>query len=126
VGINCCDQDRKTFTCGAVGDITARAGLRLLRDDVRPFYTLAVQQWNARNCPVDDNTVSGRAEASPLICPVAKHPLFFHWVADPLAEVDRYHERAMELYAMHVVLFTSGNLLVVLAVLWVLFYLGFK
>lgn len=126
VGMDCCDQETKVFTCGAVPDNAARAGIRLLRDDIRPFYLLAVQQWAARLCPVDDNTAEGRAQAAPLICPQARHPLFFHWVRDPLLEVDTFYDKAMHMYRMHLLTFAIWNFGLLLGLLWLLFFLGLK
>lgn len=126
VGLNCCNQETGEYHCGAVGDKTARSGLRLLRDDVRPFYALAVQEWEAKKCPEDTNTAKGYAKASPLICPRSGHPLFFHWVADPLLEVDLFYEKAMSMFSMHIVCFTLGNFLIGLLLSWALFLMGFK
>lgn len=67
VGINCCKPDGEAFSCGLA--LTARAGLRLLRDDVRHLYALGVDEWSSKF-------------ESPV-----KHPLFFEWVTDPLADV---------------------------------------
>merc|ERR1719468_1115062 len=124
VGTDCCDQETKAFTCGAVGDPRARAGLRLLRADIRPFYALAVQEWAARLCPLDDNTVQGRAKASPLICPMSRHPLFFHWVVDPLLEVDNLYNKGITTWSTHSVLFFVSNFFLTLALLWGLFVIG--
>jgi len=64
VGTNCCEG--KVFKCGEVDNPLARAGMRLLSDNQRPFYLLAVQAWSATyGLPV-------------------KHPLFFEWVKDPV------------------------------------------
>lgn len=67
VGVNCCDGDHAAnFTCGDVDNRLARSGMRLLSDNQRPYYVLAVQEWSATyGLPV-------------------KHPLFFTWVKDPL------------------------------------------
>jgi len=54
-----------TFGCGGVTNRLAHSGLRLIREDQRNFYRLAVQQ----------------AEAAYRI--VAPHPLFFYWTEDP-------------------------------------------
>jgi len=70
VGINCCDPSGLNFKCGDSANVNARAGIRVLRDDTRPFFLMAVQEWTAW-----------------LQMP-AKHPLFFNWVQDPLMEVD--------------------------------------
>mmetsp|Transcript_49658 Transcript_49658/g.105724 ORF Transcript_49658/g.105724 Transcript_49658/m.105724 type:complete len:319 (+) Transcript_49658:146-1102(+) len=126
VGLNCCNQETGDYHCGAVGDKTARAGLRLLRDDVRSYYALAVQEWSAKKCPDQVNTLSGLAEASPLLCPEVRHPLFFHWVTDPLEQVDAFHERGMAMFGMHVTIFCVGNFVVSLLLFWGLFALGFK
>lgn len=126
VGMDCCDQETRTFTCGAVGDERARAGIRLLRDDIRPFYHLAVQEWAARLCPLDDNTLTGRSQVSPLICPQARHPLFFHWVVDPLVEVDNFYEKSINMYRTQIAGFAIGNLFLVLALLWAFFACGVR
>jgi hypothetical protein len=67
VGINCCSGAASNgFKCGQVNNPLARAGMRLLSDNQRPFYVLAVQEWSAQyGLPV-------------------KHPLFFEWVKDPI------------------------------------------
>lgn len=126
VGMDCCDQETRTFTCGAVGDPRARAGIRLLRNDVRPFYTLAVQEWEARQCPLDDNTLKGKASQAPLICPQSRHPLFFHWVVDPLLEVDNYWAKAASMYGFHMVVFFVGNFVLTLGMLWGFLLLGVR
>lgn len=72
VGINCCDPAGNGFTCGEVGNPMARAGIRMLREDARPFFLMAVQEWDSQyKLP-------------------SKHPLFFYWVQDPLTQIDGY------------------------------------
>lgn len=72
VGKNCCDPSGEGFTCGLSGlapQMTPRAGLRQLYDYERHLYRLAVDEWASKfNLPV-------------------KHPLFFEWVVDPIADV---------------------------------------
>jgi len=77
VGVNCCDGNTaKNFTCGEVRNPLARSGMRLLNDNQRPFYLLAVQEWSATyGLPV-------------------KHPLFFTWVKDPLETESRFVDTA--------------------------------
>jgi len=126
IGVDCCDKESKTFTCGAAGSRKARAGIRLLRDDVRPFYKMAVQQWEAQMCPLDDNTLKSQAKSAPHICPHARHPLFFHWVVDPLLEVDNFLLKSEQAFHQHVLLFVFGDIAFLLVLLWFLFFLGLK
>lgn len=126
VGVDCCDKESKTFTCGAAGSRKARAGIRLLRDDIRPFYRMAVEQWEAQMCPLDDNTLKSQAKSAPHICPHARHPIFLHWVVDPLLEVDTYVLKSEQAFHQHLLLFTMGNTGFLLFFLWFLFFLGLK
>eukprot|EP00747_Dinoflagellata_sp_TGD_P161818 gnl/TRDRNA2_/TRDRNA2_178760_c0_seq1.p1 gnl/TRDRNA2_/TRDRNA2_178760_c0~~gnl/TRDRNA2_/TRDRNA2_178760_c0_seq1.p1 ORF type:complete len:355 (-),score=51.14 gnl/TRDRNA2_/TRDRNA2_178760_c0_seq1:107-1171(-) len=70
VGVNCCNGFSLDFHCGDSGDPKARAGLRLMDDTQRTYFRLAVQQ----------------AEAAYGI--KAIHPIFFHWVEDPLQDMN--------------------------------------
>merc|ERR1719195_403944 len=73
VGMNCCKGDGSDWNCGQwYDDPQARAGLRLMRDEQRPFFRLAVQQalaaYNIK----------------------ATHPIFLHWVKDPIEAMKDY------------------------------------
>jgi len=82
VGMNCCSGVASDFRCGEYNNPKARSGLRLMRDDWRPFFRLAVQE----------------AEAAYGI--KAVHPLFFYWMQDPVAEVNSYREAGYRMYML--------------------------
>mmetsp|Transcript_22199 Transcript_22199/g.52288 ORF Transcript_22199/g.52288 Transcript_22199/m.52288 type:complete len:117 (-) Transcript_22199:78-428(-) len=82
VGLNCCEGQSPDFQCGEYNNGHARAGLRLMSDDQRPFFRLAVQQ----------------AEAAYNIR--AEHPMFFHWVQDPVALMASWTEAATRFMLM--------------------------
>lgn len=74
VGVNCCNGPTSAFQCGEYNNPYARSGLRLVHDYERQFFRLAVQQ----------------AEAQYNI--KATHPIFFHWMQDPVREINRYRD----------------------------------
>mmetsp|Transcript_12139 Transcript_12139/g.28339 ORF Transcript_12139/g.28339 Transcript_12139/m.28339 type:complete len:311 (+) Transcript_12139:77-1009(+) len=108
VGTNCCNPSGKEFKCGAVNNTEARSGLRLMRDDVRPFFLMAVQEWSAGlNIPV-------------------KHPLFFYWVQDPLAEVDEYGTDGDHMYWVDLFGFFILNFGLTFSVMYLLYSRSIK
>lgn len=76
VGVNCCSAHGAKFACGEFANPHAKAGLRLMRDEQRAFFRLAVQQ----------------AEVSYGI--TAEHPLFLEWMQDPSSVITSWHEEA--------------------------------
>lgn len=82
VGKDCCTSNSfgGDFRCGAYDNPKARGGLRLMRDEERAFYRLAVQQ----------------AESAFQI--KATHPLFFHWVEDPAEASYQFQRDAFQTY----------------------------
>lgn len=80
VGLDCCTSHASDFHCAEYDNMEASGGLRLLRDDQRAFFRLAVRQ----------------AEATHGI--VATHPLFFYWTSDPLAEMESFRDEGYSFY----------------------------
>lgn len=98
VGVDCCCGDTiraANFQCGEYKNTQATAGLRLMRDEQRPFYRLAVQQAVS--------TYGIRAN----------HPLFFHWVQDPIAASEAYRWEGHRQYLMGVYLHFALQLFLV-------------
>lgn len=100
VGVNCCSGHTADFACGEFNNPMAHSGLRLMRDDLRPYFRLAVQQ----------------AEAAYNI--KARHPVFLYWMQDPISEINAYQDAGFKSYLFGVFLFFSLQLFfVVIAVI---------
>eukprot|EP00929_Paragymnodinium_shiwhaense_P121436 TRINITY_DN93666_c0_g1_i1.p1 TRINITY_DN93666_c0_g1~~TRINITY_DN93666_c0_g1_i1.p1 ORF type:complete len:334 (-),score=74.01 TRINITY_DN93666_c0_g1_i1:94-1095(-) len=80
VGTDCCGTSGtdEPFTCGDASSKLARSGMRVLSNEARNMYLLAVQEWSATTgLPV-------------------RHPIFFTWVKDPVAKEKQFYSEAWE------------------------------
>merc|ERR1719321_1955696 len=91
VGTDCCNGVASDFRCGDYNKPNARAGLRLMREEERAYYRLAVQQ----------------AEAAYNIR--SAHPLFFEWLEDPLDETNAWQEAGFQHYMVASISHLSFN-----------------
>jgi hypothetical protein len=80
VGLDCCSGNAADFQCGEYDNPLALGGLRLLDDDKRGFFRLAVQQ----------------AEAAYNI--KSSHPLFLYLGEDPTQEMVFFREEGFKYY----------------------------
>eukprot|EP00933_Yihiella_yeosuensis_P072610 TRINITY_DN81050_c0_g1_i1.p1 TRINITY_DN81050_c0_g1~~TRINITY_DN81050_c0_g1_i1.p1 ORF type:complete len:357 (-),score=46.62 TRINITY_DN81050_c0_g1_i1:34-1074(-) len=93
VGTNCCGTSGTPFTCGAVKNPMARSALRVLDEQNRLMYQLAVQEYAATTgLPV-------------------KRPMFLYWVEDPLVEMDKYSDTAANGLWINLLMYFFGALL---------------
>uniref|UniRef100_A0A0G4IAK2 Uncharacterized protein n=1 Tax=Chromera velia CCMP2878 TaxID=1169474 RepID=A0A0G4IAK2_9ALVE len=98
VGKNCC-ADRADFRCGEYANRRARAGLRMMDDEDRPFYRLAVVE------------ATNADSANPMPAP---HPLFFYWMQDPLAAQNAYRDDGFKFFLIAIFSHFAFNLLCVI------------
>ncbi|CAJ1349209.1 unnamed protein product, partial [Effrenium voratum] len=82
VGKNCCSENGTHFECGDVGSKHAKSGLRLMDNTDVPFYRLAVVQ------------AAGKHKM------VSQHPIFFHWLEDPVAELRGWQRKGFRRFAI--------------------------
>jgi len=82
VGVNCCSGKTADFACNEFSNPMAHSALRLMHDDMLPYFRLAVQQ----------------AEAAYNI--KTRHPIFMHWMQDPLAEINVYQDDGFKRYCL--------------------------
>lgn len=95
VGLNCCSGHTPDFACGEYNNPLAHSGLRLMRDDLRSYFRLAVQQ----------------AVAAYNI--KANHPIFLYWMQDPTAEVNAYQDQGYKEYIVGISLTFGAQLFLV-------------
>jgi hypothetical protein len=85
VGLNCCSGHGADYHCGdysRLGNGKANSGLRLMREEERPYYRLAVQQ----------------AEAAHNIR--AMHPVFLYWVEDANTELFTFQDEGFKYFLL--------------------------
>lgn len=80
VGVNCCAGIQGDFACGEYSNPDALSGLRAMREDERPYFRLAVKQ----------------AESTFRI--KAPHPIFLHWMEDPMLELAAYADEGFKYF----------------------------
>lgn len=98
VGKNCCDANTGgDFTCGEYNSPSAQSGIRVVQDEDRAFYRLAVQQ----------------AQSAYAI--KAIHPLFFYWVSDPASDNDSMKRDGYKFYMLGMVGYFCFQLVLVFA-----------
>lgn len=95
VGVNCCSGSLTDFRCGEFNMKEARAGLRLLDNENSGFFRLAVKQ----------------AESAYRI--KADHPLFFTWMQDPVAAINKYKEDGFKYCLLAILAYLAFSVLVV-------------
>lgn len=95
VGTNCCSGQFPDFHCGDFANPLARSGLRLIADDKRPYFRLALMQ----------------AEAAFRV--KAQHPVFVYWMRNPEVEVASYMVAASKFFISGIVIFIAVQLLAV-------------
>lgn len=96
VGTNCCSGHAPDYHCGEFNNPSAHKGLRLMRDDTRNFFRLAVQ------------------EASAAYNIEANHPVFMYWMTNPASEVNAYKEDGYNAFYIGVGFFGLGMLALII------------
>jgi len=77
VGLDCCSGHTNDFHCGDYANKNARKGLRLMRDEDRDFYRLAVREAGA----------SFKLSAT--------FPIFMYWMEDPEQELQAHYDNGV-------------------------------
>jgi len=102
VGINCCSGHIPDFHCGEYTNPLAQSGLRLMRDDQRQFFRLAVK------------------EAEAMFNLKADHPVFMYWMAEPQLEVEAYKDEGYKQFYQDIFAFFAIQFFLVIVLVLVL------
>lgn len=98
VGLNCCGEESIDFRCGEYLNDQARAGLRMVHDDQRPYFRLAV---------LEAEGVHGISST---------HPLFFYILHDPVKENNSFKANGYSNYLVGVYSFFAVNFCVLILI----------
>lgn len=79
VGVDCCTGTGQDFTCGEALNPLAHAATRVMDDGETLQFGSALRQAMAMNSIV------------------AEHPLFFHWLKDPVGDTNRQQDKGLKL-----------------------------
>jgi len=77
VGLDCCTKEQSQWACPEVSIIDAKGALRVLNDEMRPYFHLAVEQ------------------AASIYNVSYTNPLFFYWLEDPKEELSAWLAEGM-------------------------------
>jgi len=82
VGTNCCSEDGAHFRCGDFANSHTHSGLRLMNEGKRTFFRLAIM------------------EAEGIHHVASPHPIFMHWLLDPVAELNSWRKKAYRIFVI--------------------------
>jgi len=89
VGVNCCNGFPGDFKCGDYLTLGTHSGLRVMNDERKAYYRLAVQQ----------------AQAEFHI--QATHPVFLEWVQNPQANIESLRDAGRWYFVMGAIVFLA-------------------
>jgi hypothetical protein len=110
VGLNCCPRNLTRYTdfrCGAYNSTTARQGLRLMDQNQRNFYDLAVQQATAAH-KIKSN-----------------YPIFFFWTEDAHDEFKSYYQFGYRYFILAICCAFAIQLMLLLWMMLIVSKLGY-
>lgn len=103
VGTNCCSSHTSNYQCGEWNLPSAHMGLRLMNEEQRPYFRLAVKE----------------AEAAYNI--EADHPVFMHWLTDAVGEVEAYQDDAYKYFLAGTCFYGAFQLFLVIVASFIVF-----